>query len=233
MQTKTAFTTTSQTPRVHRIVRFCAIGLFLVLGQGCGSPSQAPAESAIVTAADLGAPARTDTGKANRARAAAESVTPRPSPIPLPAWVIVAAYNTIGNFAAFFEIGAAAHLDGTERRIWILPLVLGGFLVSLVSTSRAVLSQLLPRRSRAFHWDKTERFREDAPVPVFSAQPAMASSGTAPKRSAAIPQIPTPELAPAATHTPRRVRRPADVADRSAKRSTSRHQIRVPGKPTS
>jgi cellulose synthase/poly-beta-1,6-N-acetylglucosamine synthase-like glycosyltransferase len=70
----------------------------------------------------------------------------------------VAAYNTIGNFAAFFEIGAAAHLDGTQHRIRILPMVLGGFLVSLVSTSSAVLAQLWPSR-RELQWDKTERYR--------------------------------------------------------------------------
>lgn len=138
----------------------------------------------------------------------------------------VAAYNTIGNFAAFFEIGAAAHLDGTERRIRILPLVLGGFLVSLVSTSRAVLSQLLPSRSREFHWDKTERYRADAPVPVFSRK--------SPPAIAPLPPIPTPDLAPAAVHAPRRrERRPIDAADRPAQPSTSGHQIRIPGKPTS
>lgn len=164
----------------------------------------------------------------------------------------VAAYNTIGNFAAFFEIGAAAHLDGTERRIRILPLVLGGFLVSLVSTSRAVLSQMLPRRSRVFHWDKTERYRADAPVPVFATKPVAPAAVHAPhtiattqreavptaeKPSAVIPPlppIPTHDLAPAAAHEPRRRdRRPADAADRPAQRSTSGHQIRVPGKPTS
>ena len=36
--------------------------------------------------------------------------------------------------------------------------VLGGFLVSMVSTTRAVLTQLMPGK-RDFQWDKTERYR--------------------------------------------------------------------------
>ena len=116
----------------------------------------------------------------------------------------VAAYNTIGNFAAFFEIGAAAHLDGTERRLRILPLVLGGFLVSLVSTSRAVVTQFWPgRREREVKWDKTERYREPAfaversaavaPVPAVAApaaRPAAAAPARPPEAPAARPAAP-------------------------------------------
>lgn len=120
----------------------------------------------------------------------------------------VAAYNTIGNFAAFFEIGAAAHLDGTERRIRILPLVLGGFLVSLVSTSRAVLKQLMPSRKEEFHWDKTERYRSDAPIPTqaraIQRKPAAAAAApdraaVSPPRPAAVPTPATPAATLAAT----------------------------------
>jgi cellulose synthase/poly-beta-1,6-N-acetylglucosamine synthase-like glycosyltransferase len=74
------------------------------------------------------------------------------------ALLAVASYNTIGNFACFFQIGAAVKLDHTSGRIRLLPFVLGGFIVSLVSTSTAVVSQLLPSRT-SFKWDKTERFR--------------------------------------------------------------------------
>ena len=70
------------------------------------------------------------------------------------------AYSAVGNFAAFFEIAAAASLDSTRKRIRILPLLVLGFLVSIVAVSRAALSQLFsPLTGAKFHWDKTERFR--------------------------------------------------------------------------
>ena len=73
------------------------------------------------------------------------------------ALLAVASYNTLGNFAAFFEIASGARLDGQHRRIRLLPLTLFGFVVSAVATSRAVLSELLP--GGEFHWHKTSRFR--------------------------------------------------------------------------
>ncbi len=80
----------------------------------------------------------------------------------LVAILAVASYNTLGNFAAFFEIAAAVRLDGHRHRIRLLPLVLVGFLVSLFSTGRAAVSQLRPRkRRRDIVWHKTERFREN------------------------------------------------------------------------
>lgn len=72
-------------------------------------------------------------------------------------------YSAVGNFAAFFEIAAAARLDSTPTRIRILPLLVLGFLVSIVAVSRAAVSQLLaPLTGAKFHWDKTERFRRVA-----------------------------------------------------------------------
>ena len=69
-------------------------------------------------------------------------------------------YSAVGNFAAFFEIAAAARLDSTRRRIRILPFLFLGFLVSILSVSGAAASQILaPLTRRQFHWDKTERFR--------------------------------------------------------------------------
>jgi cellulose synthase/poly-beta-1,6-N-acetylglucosamine synthase-like glycosyltransferase len=70
------------------------------------------------------------------------------------------AYAATGNFAAFFEIAAAARLDSTRQRICLLPLLVLGFLVSIVAVSRAFISQLAaPLTGAQFHWDKTERFR--------------------------------------------------------------------------
>jgi len=70
------------------------------------------------------------------------------------------AFATTGNFAAFFEIAAAARLDDSRQRICLLPFLVLGFAVSIFCVSRACLSQLLaPLTGAKFHWDKTERFR--------------------------------------------------------------------------
>jgi cellulose synthase/poly-beta-1,6-N-acetylglucosamine synthase-like glycosyltransferase len=70
------------------------------------------------------------------------------------------AFATTGNFAAFFEIAAAARLDNSRQRICLLPFLVLGFAVSIFCVSRACLSQLLaPITGAQFHWDKTERFR--------------------------------------------------------------------------
>lgn len=74
----------------------------------------------------------------------------------------VASYNSVGNFAAFFEIASGARLDGTPRRVRLLPLNLFGFIVSIVATTRATLEELSPVH-REFIWHKTERFRQNAP----------------------------------------------------------------------
>jgi hypothetical protein len=78
------------------------------------------------------------------------------------ALLAITAYGTLGNFAAFFEVATAARLDGTLRRIRILPFLIFGFLVSLMSVSRATLRQVfLPRPTEVRTWDKTERYRTD------------------------------------------------------------------------
>ena len=83
-----------------------------------------------------------------------------------PALLVVAAllsltaYAALGNLAAFFEIAAAARLDGTRKRICLLPFLIFGFAVSIFSVSRAAFSQVRDLVTGAdFHWDKTERFR--------------------------------------------------------------------------
>jgi cellulose synthase/poly-beta-1,6-N-acetylglucosamine synthase-like glycosyltransferase len=70
------------------------------------------------------------------------------------------AYSATGNFAAFFEIAAAARLDNTRQRVCLLPFLILGFVVSIFSVSRACADQLMaPVTGAQFHWDKTERFR--------------------------------------------------------------------------
>lgn len=69
-------------------------------------------------------------------------------------------YAAIGNLAAFFEIAAAARLDGTFGRICLLPFLILGFAVSTFSVTRAAISLVTDSITGAeFHWDKTERFR--------------------------------------------------------------------------
>ena len=73
----------------------------------------------------------------------------------------VALYSTLGNFAAFFEVAAGARLDGSRGRIKLLPFLIVGFLVSLVSVTWATLAQVATfwTPGRRQHWEKTERFR--------------------------------------------------------------------------
>jgi len=82
----------------------------------------------------------------------------------LPALMVLAfmAHSALGNFAAFFEIAAAVHLDRSHRRIRLLAFNWLGFIVSAVAIGRAVLEQALLDRlpGRGFHWDKTVRYRK-------------------------------------------------------------------------
>ena len=83
--------------------------------------------------------------------------------IPLSAGILailaVAMYSTLGNFAAFFEVAAGARLDGSRRRIRLLPFLIVGFLVSLVSVSWATLVQMATFWRSQDRWEKTERHR--------------------------------------------------------------------------
>jgi len=75
----------------------------------------------------------------------------------------VTAYAAIGNLAAFFEIAAAARLDGNANRIRLLPFLVFGFTVSIFSVTHAAVSQVSGLLTNPeFHWDKTERFRKAA-----------------------------------------------------------------------
>ena len=75
----------------------------------------------------------------------------------------VSAYTSVGNFAPFFEIGAAVRLDRTPRKILLMPLNIFGFLVSLISVTQATVSQIpVPYFRRAFVWHKTERTADRA-----------------------------------------------------------------------
>jgi cellulose synthase/poly-beta-1,6-N-acetylglucosamine synthase-like glycosyltransferase len=71
----------------------------------------------------------------------------------------VSSFNTIGNFAAFFQVAAASRLDGSRERIRVLPFLLLGFLVSTFAVARASASRGSWLRPKGVSWDKTERYR--------------------------------------------------------------------------
>lgn len=71
----------------------------------------------------------------------------------------VSSFNTIGNFAAFFQVAAASRLDGSRERIRMLPFLLLGFLVSTFAVARASASRSSWMRPKGVSWDKTERYR--------------------------------------------------------------------------
>jgi cellulose synthase/poly-beta-1,6-N-acetylglucosamine synthase-like glycosyltransferase len=75
----------------------------------------------------------------------------------------ISSFNTVGNFAAFFQVAAASRLDGSRERIRMLPFLLLGFLVSTFSVARASLSRASWLRGRPMEWQKTERFRAARP----------------------------------------------------------------------
>jgi len=71
------------------------------------------------------------------------------------------AYTTVGNFAAFFEIVVAVVLDGSRRRLRLLPFNLLGFFVSMFSISSSVISLMADRVfRREMVWEKTVRYRK-------------------------------------------------------------------------
>jgi cellulose synthase/poly-beta-1,6-N-acetylglucosamine synthase-like glycosyltransferase len=77
------------------------------------------------------------------------------------ALMLMLTYASFGNFAAFFQIAAAATLDGQRRSLRLLPLVIVGFLVSMVSISKATVELAILDRlfKRQLRWDKTVRYR--------------------------------------------------------------------------
>ena len=70
-------------------------------------------------------------------------------------------HSALGNFAAFFEIAAATHLDRSRQRVCLIAFNWLGFIVSAVAIAKSVIDQILLDRlpGRGFHWDKTVRYR--------------------------------------------------------------------------
>jgi cellulose synthase/poly-beta-1,6-N-acetylglucosamine synthase-like glycosyltransferase len=80
------------------------------------------------------------------------------------ALLALVSFGALGNFAAFFEIAAAAFLDGSSRRIRLLPLGALGFIVSVYAISRATFDQVVKDHflHAEFRWEKTPRYRKAA-----------------------------------------------------------------------
>jgi cellulose synthase/poly-beta-1,6-N-acetylglucosamine synthase-like glycosyltransferase len=82
-------------------------------------------------------------------------------------------HSAMGNFAAFFEIAAAVHLDRSHRRLRLLAFNWLGFVVSATSIARSVVDQALLDRlpGKGFQWDKTVRYRRGPITPPAAGQP--------------------------------------------------------------
>ncbi|MBI4465767.1 MAG: glycosyltransferase family 2 protein [Acidobacteria bacterium] len=68
--------------------------------------------------------------------------------------------NALGNFNPFFEIANSVLLDGTQRRVRLLPLNIANFLFSTVAVSLALAKYYVSRAlGRPLAWNKTQRYR--------------------------------------------------------------------------
>ena len=93
-----------------------------------------------------------------------------------PALVVLAfmTHGALGNFAAFYEIAAATHMDRSGNRVRLLAFNWLGFIVSAMAISRGVLEQVVLGRlgTPQLKWDKTARYRSaPARTPGAAAQP--------------------------------------------------------------
>lgn len=72
--------------------------------------------------------------------------------------LLVTIYSTLGNFATFFEVAAATHLDGTRHRARLIPFIAVGFLVTLLAVASGTLVQLIARDPRRpLRWQRTQK----------------------------------------------------------------------------
>ncbi len=90
-------------------------------------------------------------------------------------------HSAMGNFAAFFEIAAAVHLDRSHRRLRLLAFNWLGFVVSATAIARSVIDQALLDRlpGKGFHWDKTVRYRS-SPAGLLAPPVTSAASAARP-----------------------------------------------------
>jgi cellulose synthase/poly-beta-1,6-N-acetylglucosamine synthase-like glycosyltransferase len=76
--------------------------------------------------------------------------------------LMVTIYSTLGNFATFYEVAAATHLDGTRHRARLIPFIAVGFLVTMFAVASGTLTQMVARDPRRpLNWQRTQK-RGDA-----------------------------------------------------------------------
>ncbi len=66
----------------------------------------------------------------------------------IPSYILILStftYSTVGNFAPFFEIGAAAYLDNRKRLLWILPVLTLPFFLMVFCCTKAFVDLILTR----------------------------------------------------------------------------------------
>lgn len=86
-------------------------------------------------------------------------------------------YQLFGNQATFFELGAAALLDGNARLIYLMPLNLFNFFASTGAICAALFRYYAGRISGSSgpRWHKTKRYRENGHGKLFGGSNAAAS----------------------------------------------------------
>lgn len=73
----------------------------------------------------------------------------------------VVLYGAFGNFAPFFQIGAAGVLDGMTHRLRLMPLLFMLFTYNTFAVSAGVFDAAVDTiRNRTPSWDKTARFKD-------------------------------------------------------------------------
>lgn len=75
-------------------------------------------------------------------------------------FLMVAGFNTFGNFAAFTQIGMASVVDGSAERIRLIPFVYFNFLFNMWFTTMGFVDAGVDHLTlREISWQKTTRFR--------------------------------------------------------------------------
>lgn len=76
--------------------------------------------------------------------------------------IYIGAYNTFGNAAPFYQVGAGCLLDGMSQRLLFLPYLIFNYFFYLWYTSRGFFASVIDViTSRKVRWVKTERFRNE------------------------------------------------------------------------
>ena len=77
-------------------------------------------------------------------------------------FLLIATYNSFGNAAPFFQIGAGALLDGGVERIKLLPILMFNFVFYMWYISKGSFLAIFDViRGASPEWQKTERYRKE------------------------------------------------------------------------